>query len=130
MTTNHNNPMLGQVLLKSVRFDSGYDVLASLERTDDIDEANAITSKTSDLGDGVHKLLLDIDLPVQVFPSSTPGHFHLYIDHPIQGFQEKVVPIIDALAAAGIVEQGYAAACRDQGFTTLRLPWVKKEMAA
>ncbi len=124
--SEHTNPLPGQVMLKNVEFDSGYDNLNDLDQTTDIDEANAITSRIA--GDQRHKLIVDIDFPVQAIPSSTPGHFHLYIDKAIE--QEELIAVVEAMADAGIVEPGYAGAVRDQKFTTVRLPWVKKEAEA
>lgn len=71
-----------------------------------------------------HRLVLDIDLPITVVPSTTPGHSHLYIDKEMSW--HHALNILYALAAAGIVEEGYARACENDGFTTVRLPWEKK----
>ena len=47
----------------------------------DLGDANVVTSLVGGTGiPGMHKPVLDIDMPVRVEPSSTPGHFHLYID--------------------------------------------------
>lgn len=126
--SKNENPMPGQILLKNVEFDSGYDLIDELDKTKDIDEANAITSRISGDEGERHKLILDIDFPVQAIPSTTPGHFHLYIDKAIDW--KSLLAVIEALANAGLVEQGYADACRDQKFTTVRLPWVKKGQKA
>ena len=123
--TEKVNPMPGQVLLKDVEFDSGYDVLDRLDKTTDIAEANAITSVIADDPEGLHKLILDVDFPVQAIPSTTPGHYHLYIDKALSW--DDLEGVFTAMADAGLVERGYARACSDQRFTTVRLPWVKKE---
>lgn len=73
---------------------------------------------------GYHTVMLDIDHPVRVLPSSTTGHYHLYIDVPVE--ETKYFDALDALAKAGIVEQGYVEASRARAGTHLRLPWVKK----
>lgn len=91
--------------------------------TRDINHANVITSRVYGTGD-THKLLLDIDLPAQLLESTTPGHFHLYIDKAIPG--PAYMKLLDALAEAGIIEQGYAGASKERGYTALRLPWIKK----
>lgn len=123
-------PFGGQIMLRDVEFDSGYDVLDGLEQTENVDEANAITSKVAKAGgirpldEEVHKPILDIDFPVHVVPSSTPGHSHVYIDKAMPW--DKLKALLDALADAGVVERGYADASIDQGFTTVRAPWVKK----
>jgi hypothetical protein len=90
--------------------------------TDNIDEALLITSKV--LGSDQHKILLDIDIPAQLIPSSTPGHAHLYIDQEISWAQlEKLLTV---LAEMKVIEKGYAGASIERGYTALRLPWVSK----
>ncbi|WP_405057087.1 hypothetical protein OG474_30665 [Kribbella sp. NBC_01505] len=71
-----------------------------------------------------HTLMLDLDVPATLVPSTTPGHSHLYID--IELPWDQVQNILAALTQAGIVEEGYLSASLDRGFTTLRLPWVTK----
>lgn len=71
-----------------------------------------------------HALLLDLDVPAYLVPSSTPGHSHLYVDVEIE--QEDYWALLDALAKCGVIEKGYAQASKKKGGTFLRLPWVKK----
>ena len=75
-----------------------------------------------------HHPVLDLDIPVHLVPSSTPGHSHLYIDTGING--RKFWAMCDALAAAGVLQEGYVRACKTRGYTSVRLPWVKKEVTA
>jgi hypothetical protein len=75
---------------------------------------------------GYHTVMIDIDHPVRVLPSSTAGHYHLYIDKPVG--EIEYFRLLDALAEAGLVEQGYVAASKVRGSTHLRLPWVRKEL--
>lgn len=89
----------------------------------DADVANVMTSKLR-LKKDKHKVVLDIDLPAQLLPSSTPGHFHLLIDHEVPW--DKYVNLLNALAEAGVIEEGYAGASIARGWTAVRLPWVKK----
>lgn len=65
-----------------------------------------------------HLPVIDLDLPVQLVPSSTPGCFHLFIDHPVRwgDFAE----LLQLLARMGIVEQGYADASIDRGMAFVR----------
>lgn len=89
-------------------------------------EANLVTSAIDGAtGYKSHKLLVDLDVPAYLVPSSTPGHSHLYVDKAISG--DALFAILDALADAGIVERGYAEASRARGYSALRLPWVRKE---
>ena len=70
-----------------------------------IGTANAVESH---LGGDVHVPVLDIDLPVQVLASKTPGHHHLLIDAPMSW--RKYRRLLRALARAGIVEKEWARA--------------------
>lgn len=76
---------------------------------------------------GMHMPTLDIDLPCRLVPSSTPGHYHLYIDVALE--QEKYLRLVDAMAEAGIVQKFYAEAARIRGATFVRPSWVKKPSA-
>lgn len=76
----------------------------------------------------MHRPVLDIDIPIKVVPSSTPGHSHLFIDIAMSwGDYEK---LLWALAAAGIVEEGYVHASVRRGHTSVRLPHVRKPGAS
>lgn len=94
----------------------------------DIADANIATSIREDVGDvhakPVHALLIDLDIPAWLVPSSTPGHSHLYVDVAIQ--QDAYFRLLDALANAGVIQRGYADSSKARGGTALRLPWVKK----
>jgi hypothetical protein len=101
--------------------------------TADLDQANLITSRVAGqiedgfldlLGGPNHKVVLDIDLPARLLPSSTPGHHHLFIDKAIPW--DDYVNLLEALAACGLVERGYVYASKERGYTCVRLPWVKK----
>lgn len=86
-----------------------------------LDDANLIVSLTED---GYHAPVIDFDLPVEVVPSSTPGHSHLYINHKMtwEAYQELLV----ALVKAGLVEDGYVKASVARGFTSVRPPGLFK----
>lgn len=66
------------------------------------EEADLVSSETVD---GNHAPAIDIDLPCRLVESSTPQHFHLYIDKPMPWKQYK--KLLKALVKAGIVERGY-----------------------
>jgi hypothetical protein len=97
----------------------------------DLDQAAVVSSKMADPlfvfpGEEIelHRPVLDVDLSMHIIPSSTPGHGHLYIDKPMTwAVYER---LLDALAAAGIVEQGYVNVSKERGFTAVRVPWVRK----
>lgn len=68
--------------------------------------------------------VIDLDLPCRLIPSSTEGHFHLYIDRAIP--RDKYLAMLKAMADAGVVEKFYAEAAEMRGATFVRPPWVKK----
>lgn len=92
--------------------------------TADLDKACVATSLVRSLGEPRHMLMLDIDSEAFLIPSSTPGHNHLYVDARMT--TDQLETLLDALTAAGIIEPGYANASKSRGYTSLRLPWVKK----
>jgi hypothetical protein len=91
--------------------------------TEDLTRANVVTSRRSD-DSVVHRPVLDIDFPVKVVESSTPGHCHLYIDRDLEW--DDYVKLLEVLGEVGILEPGYVSASLERGFTALRLPWVRK----
>lgn len=96
---------------------------------DTVESANAFSSLIATGGNaGEHTIAIDLDVPAVLVPSSTPGHSHLYIDSPMSW--DAYLAILKALGAAGVIEDGYVAASERRGFTTLRLPWIKKETDA
>lgn len=128
-------PLPGQVFQTVVDFgndpDDDYDATSDRFETTDITEAQVTTSMVA--GDrgadrNLHKVVIDLDLPAKLLPSSTEGHFHLYIDHEIPW--TKYRNLLRALAEAGLIEPGYLGASEDRGYTAVRLPWVKKEAVA
>lgn len=82
-------------------------------------KANLISSK---LENGLHAPAIDIDMPCELLPSSTPGHFHLYIDCAMEW--DAYLGLLWALADAGIVEESYVRASERKGATFLRKPGV------
>jgi hypothetical protein len=84
-------------------------------------EANLISSKCID---GRHRPILDLDIPARYVPSSTAGHGHLYIDHPLTWEQYEQVLIV--LGEVGILEKGYVGAAIRREATFVRPEWVRK----
>lgn len=85
-------------------------------------DANVVTSEI--VGADTHAPAFDVDFPVTVVSSSTEGHYHLYIDKEMS-FKEYI-KLLKAMVDAGIVQEGYYKAAAANGYTTLRLPWIKK----
>ena len=135
--TDKKLPLEGQVLA-FVDFDAeppeeGYTRPSEIA---DLDQANLITSKLAVQPNYAfenpdaqwHKPVLDIDLPITVLPSSTPGHHHLFIDAGITW--DEYIELLELLARLNIIEQGYLFASKERGYTCVRLPWIKKGMGS
>lgn len=84
--------------------------------------SNLVSSLTDE---GMHAPALDIDLPCRLVESSTKGHYHLFIDKAITWVAYKEV--LQALAKAGILEEGFVRSSIDQGGSFLRTKKVKPE---
>lgn len=78
-------------------------------------EATLISSRCVD---GQHAPALDIDFGARLVPSSTPGHYHLFLDKPMPW--RKYKRLLKALRKAGIIEYGYYRASLDRQATHLR----------
>ena len=77
---------------------------------------------------GRHAPVLDLDVPHELVPSSTPGHAHLYLDVPMSWWRYK--RLLKALARAGVIEKGFVKASIARGHTDVRVPWLKKDGGA
>lgn len=113
-------------LFRVTRWDEDSSVTYSQEEREpatSIGEANVSTSIREDAVD-CHAVLLDLDVPAWLVPSSTEGHSHLYIDVKVP--TQKYFALLDALADAGVIQRGYANSSKHRGGTALRLPWIKK----
>lgn len=71
-----------------------------------------------------HLIMLDIDHETAVTPSSTSGHYHLWINHSLD--RDDWEKFIKVCAEIGLIEEGYAAASLRRDGTYLRLPWIRK----
>ena len=107
-------------LYKSEMVTERYGTHESRERAP-IYDANIISSE---IGEGLHTPILDIDIHAALIQSSTKGHYHLYIDSPLTW--RKYKRLLRALKRAGIIEPGYYKASVYRKATDLRLPWVRK----
>lgn len=98
----------------------------------DLVDANVISSMTKTSAKVSpayrrHAVLLDIDYEAHLIPSSTPGHYHLYLDVPGGVPHEKYMTLLALLADCGIIEKGFADVSIARGHSDLRLPWVTKD---
>ena len=74
--------------------------------------------------EGLHKPVIDVDVPIRVVPSTTEGHSHLYIDTEMTF--PALLHLLEAMVDVGLVEYGYLQGVRARGASYVRLPWVKK----
>lgn len=125
------SPLPGQVLqIVNFREDYSGETKEDRQTTTSIFSATSITSEViKEWGkgwgaEGRHKPVLDIDMPVKVVESSTPGHHHLYIDKEMSW--EDYELLLRVLGVVGILEPGYVTASIKRKHTSVRLPWVKK----
>lgn len=82
---------------------------------------------SSELPNGQHAPCIDIDVPIRAIPSTTPDHWHLYIEKPMSWWRYRI--LLKALVWAGVVEPGYYYVSVKRKGTHVRLPWVKKEVS-
>lgn len=86
------------------------------------EEANLIGSR---LGvSGLHAPVLDLDFPARLVPSTTEGHFHLYLD--VAMTWRTYHDLLLALGRAGVLEPNYVAASLARRQTFVRKPGVVK----
>ena len=123
--------LLEKMHLFKIDFDSDYKGNDFDGLTEDLFEATAVGSwlmyDDGSAGKRRHVLALDIDHEAYLVPSTTPEHNHLYINVPGGIDHEVYMDLLDVLARAGVIEEDYARASKSRGYTSLRLPWIKKE---
>lgn len=78
-------------------------------------EANLISSLTVD---GLHAPAIDLDFPCRLVPSSTSGHYHLYLDRTMSWRQYK--RLLRAMLKAGLIEPGFYKIAKIRKQTFLR----------
>lgn len=86
----------------------------------DWEEANLIASSIKGTDSQMHKPILDIDLPCVLLPSSTKGHFHLFIDRPLS--RELYLKLLEVLCECGIIGRGNVQQLKERECTTIRKP--------
>jgi hypothetical protein len=72
----------------------------------------------------LHLPALDLDFPAHLEPSSTPGHFHLYLNKEVEW--DKYLKFLWAGHEAGILERGFVKAAELRKATFVRYPGVIK----
>lgn len=112
-------------LYKDVNFEDYEDDTNYRSDTTDFDEAQVYSSQLRDYPDQ-HLIVLDVDVPAVLIPSSTPGHNHLVIA-PNQSLSwDRYEGLLFELMYCGVIEEGYYRASKDRRATCVRLPWIKK----
>jgi hypothetical protein len=106
---------------------SGY-----LEDSDERQLANSEIEKNnanliSDLGeDNKHYPVIDLDIPCRLLESSTPGHFHLYIDKAVPNWFEYLA-LLSQMVKCGLVEEQFYKAASRRGMAFVRRPQAPKK---
>jgi hypothetical protein len=92
---------------------------------EDRGEAQLVSSLRED---GSHALLLDLDMPAYLIPSSTPGKSHLYVD--VRMTREQMMGVMLALENAGVIQSAWVHLTDERGQASLRTPWTRKTKKA
>lgn len=90
---------------------------------DKIEDANLVSSH---IKNDIHAPAIDLDFPAYLVPSTTPGHFHLYIEKEMQWKDYK--KLLDTLLEVGLINKGWYDISMKFEQTYLRLPHIKKEL--
>lgn len=72
-------------------------------------------------------IVLGLDVPCRLLPSTTEGHFHLYIGKAIPWYEFEC--LLRVMVHCGLVEDGYYQAARRRCATFVRMPGVSKPLA-
>lgn len=90
---------------------------------ENVEQANLVSSL---IKDGIHAPAIDLDFPAYLVPSTTAGHFHLYIEKEMRWKDYK--KLLDTLLEVGLINRGWYDISVKFEQTYLRLPHVKKEV--
>jgi len=108
-------------LYKLDRMGQEYEQPSERHVVEQVDDADIVSSEST-LVEGMHYPTLDIDLPCRLVPSETEGHFHFFIDTPVEWWRYE--RLLEALEECGIIETGYLNASKGRGFTAVAVrPW-------
>lgn len=83
------------------------------------------TLVSSKLPNGNHMPVIDLDLPCTLVPSSTPGHFHLYVNQEMSFGQ--FLNMLQMMTDAGVVQPGFNRFTRERGQAFVRYPGVTRD---
>ena len=87
-------------------------------------DANLVGSSSSPCGT-FHQPVIDLDFPAHLEPSTTKGHFHLYLNKDVKW--EPFLKVLEAMKDAGLVEEGFYEMTKRRGQAFVRRPGVHKK---
>lgn len=94
------------------------------DRQPSADDANVVSSN---LPDGKHAPIIDLDFPHTYVPSTSDGHAHLYLDVPVSRWRFWALNL--GLYLGGVIEKGYFVWSIRRGGNFVRRPGVHKTTA-
>jgi len=86
-------------------------------------EATLVSSKVLGV-DNQHMPVLDIDYRAALVESSTPGHYHLYLNQQLEWNDYK--KLLKCMERCGLLQPGFVKNSIRRGASFTRLPGVKK----
>lgn len=101
-----------------------YNDIGDLTPTDDMNEAHVLSSEIKGTTN-MHAPVLDIDFPARLYPSSSPEHYHLYLDRAMEWRDYE--RLLWALADRDILQYKYVEHSVKRRATFVRKPGVMKE---
>jgi hypothetical protein len=116
--------VFGNKILK-INLPEGVDIVSMLDMTEVVPSHKEgkdapINLIGSEIVPGYHAPVLDMDFPVHVMPSRTPGHSHLYIDKLISW--DDYAKLLTLMGEIGLIEKGYADSALARKETYVRIP--------
>lgn len=96
-------------------------VLYDPQNDSHMDKANLVSSETEH---GSHLPVIDCDYPIQAVPSSTPGHYHLYIDKKLSWQQYEA--LLNGLFLAGLIQEAWYRNALEHKRSYVRMPHIQK----
>lgn len=102
------------------------------ERVTEVKEANLVGSARIDPSNPsrpnvecLHFPVLDLDFACTLIESTTPGHYHLFLDRGLTHAQYD--KLLSTLVELGLYDKGCYSRFQKNGLTVLRLPWIEKD---
>lgn len=90
----------------------------------DYEKAHLVSSSVKNDED-MHLPVLDIDYSAHLEPSSTEGHYHLYLNKKITW--EQYQKLLNIMSECGLLESGFVEASINRGYSSVRKPGLSKD---